>query len=384
MSTNETIPTSPTSVTKEEDSSKDSEHVEGVGGGEEEGGGEGGKEEAGKGGEKEEAPELHSNTVKLENMKNQVFFLYPDRNVRLSGFWLLMILSSIIATSGVGSDSAATVIGAMIVAPLMTPILGTMLSIVIGDGRNFLVSLTLVLTGAGSAILIGYLYGLALNDDWISKENNSQVAGRVQPKLTDLIGALATGAVGSIALVRKDIASTMPGVAISIALVPPLCVVGLTLSSNEGQDAAGAMLLFATNFACIVVMGIIVMHLYRVPRMVTDITRRKRVAQIIAVLVNLGLLAMVAIPLTITSKQLSDTYAITDCLTAKINEWGNPNGWYVNLIVTTGKLGEYIAQVTIAGEPPFPEDSDFPNVTNICDADSIDLRFIPAKTYEVY
>ena len=113
------------------------------------------------GGEKEEAPVQPSNRVDLEKMKDPVFFLYPDRNTRLSGFWLLMILSSIIATSGVAGDSVATVIGAMIVAPLMTPILGTMLGIVIGDGRNFLFCLMLVLTGAGSAILIGYLYGLA-------------------------------------------------------------------------------------------------------------------------------------------------------------------------------------------------------------------------------
>jgi uncharacterized hydrophobic protein (TIGR00271 family) len=335
-------------------------------------------------GGEETAPELHSNRVDLEKMKDLVFFLYPDRNTRLSGFWLLMILSSIIATSGVGSDSAATVIGAMIVAPLMTPILGTMLGIVIGDLRNFLFSFMLVLTGAGSAILIGYLFGLALNDDMISAENNSQVSGRVQPKITDLVGALATGAVGSVALVRKDIASTMPGVAISIALVPPLCVVGLTLSSGEGHDAAGAMLLFATNFACIVIMGIIVMHIYRVPKMVTDITRHKKFARFIAVLINLGLLVIVAIPLSITSKQLSDTYAIEDCLTDKINEWGNPQGWYVNLIVTTGKLGQYFATVTIAGEPPFPDQANFPNVTDVCGTDSLDLRFVPATTYDLY
>jgi uncharacterized hydrophobic protein (TIGR00271 family) len=322
--------------------------------------------------------------VDLEKMKDQVFFLYPDRNTRLSGFWLLMILSSIIATSGVASDSAATVIGAMIVAPLMTPILGTMLGIVTGDGRNFLCSLMLVLTGAGSAILIGYLYGLPLNDDSVSAENNSQVAGRVHPKIPDLVGALATGAVGAVALVRHDIASTLPGVAISISLVPPLCVVGLALSSNQGHDAAGAMLLFATNFACIVVMGILVMHLYRVPRMVTIDSRSKKAAQLVAFLINLGLLAVVAIPLSITSKQLSNIYAIEDCLTDKINKWGNPKGWYVHLVVTTGKLDQYFAQVTIAGEPPFPDETDFPNVTNVCGADSIDLRFIPVKSYDIY
>jgi uncharacterized hydrophobic protein (TIGR00271 family) len=373
MSTNQVIPTSPTSETKDEDSSKASEHVEEGGGNEERGGG------------KEEAPVQSSNIVDLEKMKNQVFFLYPDRNTRLSGFWLLMILSSIIATSGVGSDSSATVIGAMIVAPLMTPILGTMLGIVIGDGRNFLFCLMMVLTGAGSAILIGYLYGLPMNDEATLVENNSQVAGRVQPKITDLIGALATGAVGSIALVRQDIASTMPGVAISIALVPPLCVVGLCLSNNQGEDAAGAMLLFATNFACIVVMGIIVMHLYRVPRMVpVNSSRRKKAAQLIAVVINLGLLVIVAIPLGITSRQLSDTYEIQDCLTDKINEWGNPQGWYVRLVVTTGKLGQYFAKVTVAGKPPFPDEADFPNVTNLCGTDSIDLTFVPAKTYELY
>ena len=163
-------------------------------------------------GEKEEeVPPVMGNRVDLEQMKDAVFFLYPDRNTRLSKFWLLMILASMIATSGVAGDSAATVIGAMIVAPLMTPILGTMLGIVLGDGRNFLMCLTLVLTGAGSAILIGYLFGLPLNDQSISADINSQVSSRVQPKLTDLIGALATGAVGSIALVRQDIAGSMPG-----------------------------------------------------------------------------------------------------------------------------------------------------------------------------
>lgn len=190
----------------------------------------------------------------LESMKDSVFFLFPDRNQRLSRFWMLIVLASTIATSGIAGDSAATVIGAMIVAPLMTPILGTMLSIVLVDKRNFLFSLMLVLTGAGSAVLCGYLFGLIIDDDVIIKENNSQVASRVSPKLTDLWGALATGAVGSIALVRKDIAGSLPGVAIAISLVPPLCVGGLAFATGDSSDALGALMLFMTNFLSILVV----------------------------------------------------------------------------------------------------------------------------------
>jgi len=72
-----------------------------------------------------------------------------------------------------------------------------------------------------------------LNYDTITSETNNQIANRVQPKLTDLIAALATGAVASIALVRKDIADALPGVAIAISLVPPLCVVALTECTNR-------------------------------------------------------------------------------------------------------------------------------------------------------
>lgn len=172
------------------------------------------------------------NRVSLDDMKDAVFFLFSDRNQRLSHFWTLLILAAIIATNGIAGDSAATVIiGAMIVAPLMTPILGTMLAIVLGDEANFLFSFFLVVTGAGAAILIRYTYGSCLPDEAISADSNSQIAGRVNPRLTDLIGALATGAIGSVALVRKDVAGTL---AIAISLVPPATQCG-GISTLHGQ-----------------------------------------------------------------------------------------------------------------------------------------------------
>jgi uncharacterized hydrophobic protein (TIGR00271 family) len=126
----------------------------------------------------------------------------------------------------------AVLSGAMIITPLMTPVLGTMLSIVLANRTNLTRSLLLVAGGAVVAIAIGWLVGLLVVDPVVA-ETNSQVAQRVHPKLIDLVAALATGAVGSVALVRRDISDTLPGVAIAISLVPPLSVVGLTFQASR-------------------------------------------------------------------------------------------------------------------------------------------------------
>jgi len=331
----------------------------------------------------------HENICDLDSMKDSVWFLFPDRNRRLSQFWLLIILASVIATAGVANDSTATVIGAMIVAPLMTPILGTMLAIVLTDTPNFWFSLLHVLAGAGSAILVGYLYGLGLDDDTISKENNINVAGRVEPKINDLISALATGAVGTIALVRRDIAGSLPGVAIAISLVPPLCVVGLTLSSGDGEDAAGALLLFCTNFASIMVVGVAVMHFYRI----TLMARRRRARyRSTAILVFVLLLGVVAVPLTFTSINISKKNDIENCLQDEINQrFAEAQiGWFVSIVVARAKGGNFgqnfDARVTVVGEPPFPTADEIRpdnNLKELCDVDAISVFFVPVYDLEL-
>ena len=168
----------------------------------------------------------------LARMRDSLFFDGPKASQKLSRFWILLALASIIATAGVIGDSTATVIGAMIVAPLMTPILGTVLAIVTADAKNLGRSLALVVTGAALAIFIGWLLGQIAPVDVVA-DTNSQVAARVHPRMIDLVAALATGAVGAFALSRSDVSDTLPGVAIAISLVPPLAVVGLTLETGE-------------------------------------------------------------------------------------------------------------------------------------------------------
>src|SRR4029079_2826275 len=113
---------------------------------------------------------------------------------------------------------------------------------------------------------VGFVIGLLVVTD-VDAQNNSQVAARVAPKLIDLLAALATGVVGSIALARKDISDTLPGVAIAISLVPPLTVVGLTLESGAPRQSLGALLLFVTNVVAILATGTIVMAIYGVYRL---------------------------------------------------------------------------------------------------------------------
>ena len=95
---------------------------------------------------------------------------------------------------------------------------------VLADRRHLLHNMGLVLAGALVVVAIGYLVGSLHTGDVVAA-TNTQVSGRVSPKLIDLTAALATGVVGAFALVRSDVSDTLPGVAIAISLVPPAAVV---------------------------------------------------------------------------------------------------------------------------------------------------------------
>jgi uncharacterized hydrophobic protein (TIGR00271 family) len=190
----------------------------------------------------------------VERITARLFLSVGDRWRNISAFWVLLVLSAVIASAGVVADSTATVIGAMIVAPLMTPILGTALATVLGDRDQLVRSILLVLGASSVVVLTAYVVGLAVPLDVVAA-NNGQVSGRVSPRLIDLVAALATGLVGAFALIRSDVSDTLPGVAIAISLVPPLAVAGLTLESGAPHEAVGAVLLFGTNVAAIIATG---------------------------------------------------------------------------------------------------------------------------------
>jgi uncharacterized hydrophobic protein (TIGR00271 family) len=269
----------------------------------------------------------------IARMREKLFFEGDDRARKLSAFWTLLLLAAAIASAGVVSDSTATVIGAMIVAPLMTPIIGIVLAVTIGDGRNLAISGALVLTGAVAVIGVGYGFGL-LAEVPVDAATSSQVAGRANPGLIDLAAAIATGAVGAFAVVRSDVSDTLPGVAIAISLVPPLAVVGLTLEAGEGDEAFGALLLFLTNVSAILVTGVLVMALYRVRTAALRSAARPPLGRRAAITVIVAFVVVIAVPLAGSTARIVDERLTTASVTDVATSWADDAGWEIVTVKT--------------------------------------------------
>ncbi|MGR2752847.1 DUF389 domain-containing protein [Agromyces arachidis] len=317
----------------------------------------------------------------IEHMRDSVFFEGPTTRRKVQRFWILLTLSSVIAAAGVVGDSTATVIGAMIVAPMMLPIQGTMLATVLGDRRALTRSVLMMIGGAAAAIAIGWLVGL-LAAAPITEETNSQVAARATPGLIDLLAALATGAVGSIALVRKDISDTLPGVAIAISLVPPLVVVGIAAESGDWGSSIGSLLLFTANVAAILGTGVVIMAVYRVAKWGrvdaaslppgTKTVNRRRSNLAIA-----GMLVLVALPLglsTFVSTTLNTRQAE---ITQTARAWGLERDLDVISVEYVSALS-YLVRIT-GGDaaPDISELGDRLESAGIDPAD-IDVEWIPS------
>lgn len=169
-------------------------------------------------------------------------------------FVTMMTLSTVIAAFGLLLNSPAVIIGAMLVAPLMAAIIGVALASVYGDTALLATSARTALVGVLLSISISWLIGLLVPN----AATTSEILSRTHPNLLDLVVALAAGAAGAYALCRKEVASSLAGVAIAVALVPPLASVGILLSLGEFSLAAGAALLFITNLIAIAAAGTLV------------------------------------------------------------------------------------------------------------------------------
>ena len=177
-------------------------------------------------------------------------------------FFLLVLLSSVIATLGLLVDSPAVIIGAMLVAPLMSPIIGIGLASIRGDDRLLRDALSALLRGALLSVLISFLL------TWINTfmpfldlqaDNLPQaVLARTQPSPIDLAIALAGGLAAAFALAMPNISAALPGVAIATALMPPICTVGIGLAFQRWDVAGGAFLLFSTNAVTIAFAAMLV------------------------------------------------------------------------------------------------------------------------------
>ncbi|CAI8325874.1 MAG: Uncharacterised protein [Formosa sp. Hel3_A1_48] len=195
--------------------------------------------------------------------------------------WIL-ICSIFVASVGLNANSTAVVIGAMLISPLMGPILGVGLSIAINDIDTLRKSLINLLTMLVLSLLTAFLffYFFPLNQD------TSELLGRVRPDIRDVLIAFFGGLALIIARTKKGtIASVIFGVAIATALMPPLCTAGYGLSQGKWDYFVGAMYLFAINTIFIALATFIILKVLRFPMLhYANSQRRKNIARIAGVL----------------------------------------------------------------------------------------------------
>jgi uncharacterized hydrophobic protein (TIGR00271 family) len=214
-------------------------------------------------------------------------------------FFLLVILSCTIATMGLLTNSVAIIIGAMLVAPLMSPILGMGLASITGDGRLLRDSILGVIQGAIVAVIVSFLWTL-LNRNlpfFLLQEIPGEVLVRTNPSPIDLTVAVAGGIAAAYALAQPHLSSALPGVAIATALMPPLCTVGIGLALDRMDIAGGASLLFVTNTVAIAFAATLVFFALGFgPKPITEANRLPR-SLIFAALLTISLM----VPLTYLS-----------------------------------------------------------------------------------
>jgi uncharacterized hydrophobic protein (TIGR00271 family) len=191
----------------------------------------------------------------LPKMEGKLFFEGEGKKRSVTNYVVLLTLATIIATYGVISGSTATVIGAMIIAPMMTPIMAATLAMVLGNGHRIKKSIIVVSLSVMYVIGLAIVLSIFISPIVIGVHTNPEITSRVSPNLLALFVALASGAAGAFAISREDVGDTLPGVAIAISLVPPLSVVGVSLAKMQWGDAGGALILFVTNFLAILLAG---------------------------------------------------------------------------------------------------------------------------------
>jgi uncharacterized hydrophobic protein (TIGR00271 family) len=233
-------------------------------------------------------------------------------------FGFLIVLSAAIAGFGLLADSAGVVIGAMLVAPLMTPITAVAGAIVTARNARLWRAMSVIALGIVLAIAVGWVVSLIAGGSVTDvSELPDEVRARTFPGLLDLGIAVAAGAAAGYILPRRSTIGALPGVGIAVALVPPLATVGITFELGLPTEAWNAFLLFLTNFAAIVFAASVALALtgFR------PIEYSGRRALGIRIAITLAAVAVVAIPLTLHTMSTVEDARLRRAVVSSVEEW---------------------------------------------------------------
>jgi uncharacterized hydrophobic protein (TIGR00271 family) len=251
------------------------------------------------------------------------------------------------AAIGLIQNSAAVVIGAMLVAPLMTPLLGLGLALVQGNPVLAKMSFRSVIFGLCVSLLGGFLVGLCTLS---FEEPTREMLGRGGPGLLDLVVAFVAGLAAAYTSSRPGLIAALPGVAIAAALVPPIATSGLALSLGDYRLATGALLLFCINMVTIVLASMVSLWIVGIRNLKK--TSRWTVAVgslIIACVLALGIF------LSVNSRGYELAEEIPAGLVEAVQENLGENYKLDSLAVAYDELGLQL-NVRVVGKTPAPEE----------------------------
>jgi uncharacterized hydrophobic protein (TIGR00271 family) len=271
--------------------------------------------------------------------------LLPAQNRKsIVRFALMLTLSVTIAVMGLAANSAAVVIGAMLIAPLMTPIMTFSASVGLGLGKRAIQAAFLVIVGATWSVVFAIILARLLPTVTIG----SEVLSRTQPDVRDLIVAIAAGAAGAYATARQDMSGALPGVAVAVALVPPLAATGILIDADRRVQAEGSALLFITNLLAIIVSALVVLLATGVIPTIRMILQSSRIALTAVVIVLATVL--IAVPLTSRSLDAASSSREEANVAAAVDDWiGN-----AQLDVTDIAIEGSTVTVELTGLEQFP------------------------------
>ena len=235
-----------------------------------------------------------------ERFKELFQILREDAKINTS-YLVLMILSTLLASFGLFANSAAVIIGAMLVAPLMVPIVSISMGLLRADTEIIKNSLFKILAGVFVALLASSSLQFLLPDSEIT----SEMLGRINPTLLDLGIAILSGIAAAYSKSFKEIAQNLAGVAIAVALVPPLAVAGIGLGYGDMNIFLGAFLLFFTNLVGIIIAAVITFQLLGF----SSVVKSKK-----SVIFIFALLLAVSYPLYISYNNMISKYETSQML----------------------------------------------------------------------
>ena len=321
---------------------------------------------------------------------------YPEIRVKIEAnalpskmYFVMNILSAIIASYGLVTNSAAVVIGAMLVAMMLGPITGVALAII--DYRMPLLrkSLFTVLAGVSLVIFVGFLIGTLHSAQPLTAE----ILSRTQPTSMDLMIALAGGTAGAYAMVSPHLSVAVVGVAVATALVPPLAASGILFAHGELSMGFGAALLALTNIIAIQFTNAMVLWLLGFRRLVDDDYKSKTYLTFLRRnAITILLLAGVGSYLTINLQTNAKQQVFESSVKQAINDHFIDQGNVLTNTQFTKANGNQIVRAVVRGET-IPNSSDVNKIEAVVTQDMVEnypnylpiklqLRYIPVQVIE--